>query len=314
MMKRTWLLFSVSLFLILSCKNNSRQGDRSAKYNLQLNLHDTARYYYTITNSTTTSATRNDKEIETTNRSEIGMLYEMTKDSTGNYLLKLTYDKLLITLQNQGGIQIIDAAKGADSPDPVEKVLSNIRGSSLLITMQPNGKILQVAGSKEIADKILASISTQEALVRQAIEKQISRLVGDQFVQNSVAITAQLLPDSALYIGDSWSRTTEQISDITFRADTEYTLAAVADSIAEIEMKSGIEDIVMGANSGLGAAGYMVTTDLKGKQTGTMKMDVASGMIVAGVTNTTIEGTIQVAGNEVPLTIRMKKEVAAKKI
>ncbi|MFX8696429.1 DUF6263 family protein, partial [Acinetobacter baumannii] len=79
----------------------------------------------------------------------------------------------------------------------------------------------------------------------------------------------KLLPDSAIYVGDSWSKDEVQESALPLNMHNTYTLKDVKDSVALLEMES---DINVKGTSDNNYFGMNVTQDLKGTQTGSFKI------------------------------------------
>lgn len=136
--KVCWNLYVLGCLLTFSCKNKSNHHSESdPKYQLNLNLPAGVKYFYTINNEMQTEVEYEGKKIETANKSELGLIYEISRDSAGNHLLKLTYDKFHIVLKDQNGEQEINTSNGVTSYDPVGRILNNIIGSSSMLQYHP---------------------------------------------------------------------------------------------------------------------------------------------------------------------------------
>lgn len=301
-------LYIISFICILSCKN---QPSHHTYLNRTELLQDSL-YNYQISNEVNATIQYNDKKIETNNKSDVGLTYEIIKDSSTNYLLKITYDKLHVTLKDKEGEQEYDASNGANSSDRVEKLLGRLNGSSIYVTMDKKGSILNVTGTKEISDKLLSDMQAEDEYTKKTIREQISQLVGERFVKNNLEQTFRLFPDTGMRVGDSWTQKSIQASDIPLEAVSKYTLTDVKNDIAVIESESEVTSTNNGTTGKV--MGLDVASNLKGSQTGTYKVDLKSGMLLSSESNTTLEGSIQVLGREVPLQIEMKREVQGKKI
>ncbi len=116
-------------------------------------------YYYTINTETKSVIEVNDKKVTTGNKSEIGFVYELVKDSSSNLTIKLTYNKLYIVLQKNGAEdEVIDANTPAAEQTTVEKILSTSKDKSISVILNSKGEIIKTIGSKEIPDKIMTGI------------------------------------------------------------------------------------------------------------------------------------------------------------
>ena len=141
----------------VSCSSRQNQHDPDEKkYDLKLKVPTNRKYYYTITNDVNTIAEANGEEAKSRRQSTVGLIYLVEKDSAGQYLVHITYDKLHVLLNNKDGETELDAANAGTSSNPIEKLLGTIAGNTITVKVDNNGKILHVSGSKEIMDKIIA--------------------------------------------------------------------------------------------------------------------------------------------------------------
>jgi hypothetical protein len=268
------------------------------------------KYYYTITNERKTEVEHNDKNIETSSTSEIGLTYEISKDSTGNHKLKLVYDKFHIKLKDLNGEQEINAANGANSYNPIGKILNNLVGSAVTVTLSPKGDVLSVSGTQEISAKILTGVNAEDPNVRKNIQEQISKLAGESFIKNTLQQGFTIGPDTAVQVGDSWQSKTSQEGEIKFDAVSTYTLKSVKNGMARINEESTITN--PGTTSTV--MGYEAMSNMKGKQEGYVETDMKTGMLLQSESTTSIKGTMQIMGREVPVDITFSKKMKGRKI
>jgi hypothetical protein len=303
----------LQMLLVLSCQDVAKQrGQDAEKYNFGLQLQKGSKYYYTIINETKTQLEVNDKKAETGNKAEIGLLYEVVKDSSGFVSVKLTYDKLLIVLTPaEGGEQEYDASDSIYVNDPVIKMLRAIKGSALVINLNSKGDVLNVEGSNEIYQKVMAGLNVPDDASKKQLQGQLSKLVGVNFVKGNLEQGFQLFPDTALQEGDKWNNKLIQEADIKFEGLAEYELTSVKNNTATVEEKSAIAN---DKKTSIDIMGYKVSTAMKGKQDGLYKIDTKTGMIINGESSAFMEGTMQIMGQEIPVTVKVNKKISVKKL
>lgn len=306
------LLFAVafSCLFITCCKNEVHQHTAAdKKYHFGLHLESKATYYYTISNETRTKIEYNDKQTLTTGKSDIGLIYVIQNDSAGKYSLKLTYDTFHIVSGKDDDVKEITSSAG--SYDPVEKLLAGLKGASVNITMNAQGRILGMSGSKEIADKLLAGMNAFDPQSGKMAQELVSRLAGESFVKGNVVQAFEMFPDSAVHVGDTWRRDNSSLNDLHYDAVSIYTLASVADGIARIKSASTIGT---GKEAKMNLMGYDVTSNLTGEQTGAYEVDEKTGMVLKSQVEASMKGTLQILGKEVPVKINIARKVAAGKM
>ena len=293
---------------------NSKTGDNkhSLKVNVLFHPVQGAKFYYTVTNEMNTELKVNAQKINISKKAEIGMIYEMLKDSAGNRELKVTYDKFhIVTKDKDGNTETWDAEKAEESEEQMDKVLNYIKGNSLLITVSPKGDVLNVTGTQQINDKIMSGLSTYSAGDRAKIQAQLSQLIGETFVKNNLQASFKLFPDSAIAVGSNWTRKAQPTGELTFDADNKFTLEGIADDVASVSAKAIIKNV---HSSGADMFGTGAQVDISGEQTGNFETNVKTGMLLSGKTETTLDGVVNVMNHSVPISIKTNKKISAKKM
>jgi Family of unknown function (DUF6263) len=332
-------LCMTSLCCVLSCKsggsdtdsngiksNNSSSTDSNAiavskmnnepgadnKYYSGLRLKKGDKYYYTLKASIATNLEINEKKIETNNETEVGLRYEVVNDSANTFLLKITYDKLHLHLnKTDTEDQDFDANNAAETQDPMDKLLSDIKGGSLLILLNDKGDVLRATGSQEIMDKIMKPMATESLEAKKKVGDFVTKLTGQAFINENMKDGFKILPAGGVKEGDSWNKKSTQSAELTFDVNSTYTLSSLDDGIAEITVEGAIDNL---KDAKTRFMGYDVTTNLSGSQSGKFKADISSGLVIYSKTNTSISGEIQLLQRNVPVTIKVKKEAQAKKM
>jgi len=314
----------IEMFCINSCKNgtghtkhggsgnNAGSGsDGDAKYQFGIHLSKGQKYYYNTKTTIQTTLEVNNKKTETSNQSEMGMFYEVLQDSGNIFSVKITYDKLHIVLKKTDTEdQVYDADNAAESFDQMDQLLSNIKGTSITVTLDSKGNIISTSGSKEIMNKVMGPMSSGDPQMKAKVQELVSRLTGPAFVDETLKESFKLFPDSGLYVGDSWKRQSTQSADMKFDVNSTYTLTSLDDGIAKIESEGKIANP---KNTTATFMGYNVESDLGGEQEGEFKADMESGLLLHGKTNISIKGYIRILGKNVPVKFRVKKEITAVK-
>ena len=314
--------FLVALFFCISCQNNTKYkrhgangnntGNSSdAKLQFAIHLSKGQKYYYNTKTTIQTTLEVNDKETETSNQSELGMFYEVLQDSGNIFSVKITYDKLHIVLKKTDTEdQVYDADNAAESFDQMDQLLSNIKGTSITVTLDSKGNIINTSGSKEIMNRVMASMSSGDPQMKAKVQELVSRLTGPAFIDETLKESFKIFPDSGLYVGDSWKKQSTQSADMKFDVNSTYTLTSLDDGIAKIEIEGKISNP---KNTTATFMGYNVESDLGGEQEGEFKADMESGLLLHGKTNISIKGYIRILGKNVPVKFRVKKEITAVK-
>jgi len=267
------LLMHVIFFF--SCKQQNHSPTEK-KYKLGLHIKPGSKYYYTIHNETETNLKLNDKKMENKNNSTVGLIYEMIKDTAGGFVLKIMYDSFHIVTKKGDAVTEMDAANAANSFNPVEKMLNSLKGNSIFVAINDKGRVIS----------------------------------GEGFVKNNLEQSLNIFPDSALYVGDSWTKKDTQSTELKLNLTTAYTLESVKDSIVEIKSASEINNV----NTTADLMGYSATVNFKGTEKGTIKIDLRTGLLLNQKSTINVKGTVELNATKVPVIIKMTREIVARKL
>lgn len=305
------LLYSASLCVsisLLSCKNTGPR-DASKKYHFNLNLSTGSKYYFNINTETVSKVSAMGKDVETNNQSEVGLIYEVVNSTPDSIQIKITYDQLKFSLKSKEGEKEIDAANSGHSFDNMEKQLAAVKGSSLNVTLNKKGEVLQVSGGNEITDKLIATLNATNPASQARVREQFNKFLGEDFVKNNLASQFKLFPDSAVAVGNTWKQENTLSMEIGAKASSTFTFDDLDGNIASVKSTA-----VINTDNKTTIMGNEVEANMKGSQEGQFETDTATGLLMKSETTTAIDGSMQMMGKDIPLSIKITKHIKGKKL
>jgi hypothetical protein len=325
-LRRLTFILSGSTLLALSCgtaskkdkKANLQEGSNQQQividsnddgsYRSKINFTPGSRYAYTITNESQTKLEVNGKKVDVLHKSDVGITYDIQKDSAGNYVIKLHYDK--IHLYNKTGDKEtdLDAANSAATFDPTEKMLGVLKEANILATVTSTGKVVAISGYKELGEKILSGFKDETS--RSMAEAQWEKVIGEGMVKKSIEQLFTVLPESAKNVGDTWTKNTKQKGEIDMNVTSNFKLKDIEDGIATIESEGELTS-EKGETSMMG---YSVTSNMQGDQEGEYQVETNTGMVLKNNTTSTLKGSLQMMGKEIPVSIKITLTMNGKKV
>jgi hypothetical protein len=316
LMKKNLLLFCV-LFFIISCKTGSNSDTNypgingTDEYKLSLNPATGSRYYYDITNESETKFEVEGKKVNNNSKTNVGVAYDITKDSSGNFLLNMIYDKMHLYTKSGDVETDMDADNSAFSMNPIEKMLGVLKNAKMTATVSPIGKIIFVTGYKELGDKIIEGFSNADINQKQIARSQWEQVIGEKLIKNNLDQLFKIFPDSAVHIGAKWKLNSKQGGDFSMNATTFYSLKAINSDITVIKSEG---EIVSDSTANTLLGYNNVSTNLRGSQQGEYDMETKTGMLINCKITARVEGTIQVLGREIPVVIKTSVKMNGKKV
>lgn len=310
---------SLSLLVIISCKAGQ---EITNKYNLkplsntELKLSNEAamvrKYYYTITNSTLFTTEGAEKKISNSKSSETSLIYKILPlDSMGNKNIQFTFDKIHAETKKDDEENIYDADNAAQTQDRMDLLFAAIKGSVIKARFDGKGNFISSTGTQEINAKVLAGLTTFDESEKKFVTDRLASLAGDEFAKQNFGQLNKLLPDTAVYVGSSWTVAEEIPGEISFKSNTEFVLSEVEGDLVTIKFSSIIKNGDKNSNN---IGGDYVHTDISGKQNGSMTLNLKTNMLMDYETLVKLEGEVVGLRNNAPITIVIEKKIRAKKL
>lgn len=315
-MKKSFFVYGVLIF-IASCKTQpglDREYDKfdpNKIYKLQLNPAAGSSYHYDITNESETKVEIEDKKTGNETRTTVGVTFKINKDSAGDFLLNMLYDKVHFYTKSGDTETDADAANAAATLNPVERMLGMLKEANITATVSPSGETKSISGYKELGDKIIAGFAPDDvngkAIAQQLWEKQI----GSGMVKNNIDQLFKVFPDSSVHLRDNWRITSKQEGGTGLIVKSAFTLKAINTDIAVISVQGKITGDNTGGNiMGMNSA----TASLEGEQEGEFEMETKTGMVISGRMKAKVEGSVRVMGQEVPVVFTTSVKIDGRRL
>lgn len=311
-----------ALWLVASCtvlptKDKHYTGPNEKNvYRLQFKPLTKSRYYYDITNETEMKLEFNDKKIKNTNKTDVGVIYTVGRDSSNSTLLDIRYDKIHLRTSNGDKETDLDAAS-LDSTDPVSRLLSVLKSTDIVATVSLTGELKVLRGYKEMSEKMLDMFNPSDINGKAAAQKQLDQLIGNGPIKKSMDQMFKIFPDSAVHIGDKWKLSSQPSEQFNVIVQSIYTLDDVSDGIANVssdgDFSSDGTELLSSGSTSLGGS-RETKANLKGKQHGSYEIDANSGIVLTSKMTVDIEGTIQTLGREIPIEIHTTLQLKGKRL
>src|SRR5882724_6441270 len=214
-------IFSL-VVLAVSCKTGPNSDKQYAGINgtnvfqLRLNPAESSQYHYDISSQTEIHLEVDDKKVDNINKTDVGANYDIGKDSAGNYLLNIKYDKIHLYTKNGENEKDIDADNSGFSMDPVEKMLGVLKDAKIVAIVNTVGESKSVTGYKELGEKIIEGMNAKDMNEKNLMQSQWDKAIGEGIVKKNVDQLFKMFPDSAVHVGDKWKLNSTEEGDFKF--------------------------------------------------------------------------------------------------
>lgn len=280
--------------VIPSCKS----GSSSEGIDLKLNFKVGDKYLYTTQINQNIGLMQG---ISMNQNMVMEMLYGCKADNAGTKDLEITYDHIEISMTSPMGEMKYDSKapkQGANGMNMMDSLI----GKSFILSVAPNGEILKVSG----LDAIIASFSTNNPTEQESVKSQLSDTAIRMMMQNSF----DMYPGHKVKVGDTWNKKQQMtVSGININMENTYTLKSVEDGKATLTVSSDLNL----PQTNMGTDSLQTQMELKGKQDGTIELDIATGQVINSKIISDIKGKMVMQNAPEDINIKSTISVTSKK-
>lgn len=312
-MKVKRFVFIALLFIANSCHvsgSKNRSDAHFREYNFSLNPVVGSGYQYTISKETEIKVKVNDQKVDNKNRVNAVLSLVFAKDSVGNTVVTIQYNNIHIYKNSNGTQTELDADNGANPFNPVEKMLHALRTIKITAVVDATRNIQSISGYEGIESEIMNEASSQDRKTEQLIKQRLDQLIRKDLIGSSINQLFKLSFPDNLQVGDQWQDTSFHSDDLDLKATTIYTLESVDNNIATLKCDGNIS----GKNSKMNFMTTVVVANLQGREKGTYKVNIQTGMLLDDAISIRLGGTISVLDRKIPISIEKKITVHGDKI
>lgn len=293
------VLYAFILLVAVSCSSKS--------VDLKLNLEKGKKYYYTFSNEQNIRQEMMGDTIKFKQSITWGYEMEVLDVKDGIMTVKTTYDHIKMANDNQMVSLSYDSKEPLDSTNMFAFVMSLFLKKSFTMDLDSEGKVSNVQGFDEIFSTIITELGEGGEMIAQNLRSQFS----EESVAENLEQGFKIFPGKTIKTGETWTSTNNVTGPIFMDIENTYTLKSVKKGSANVELTSTIKENA--ENPGIASLpGAEITID--GTQTGTMEIDVETGLIKKSKISQKIEQKISAQGMEIPIHVESELEISVKKL
>lgn len=191
-------------------------------------------------------------------------------------IVTMTYDRFKFNTDVAGMSINIDSdtpMQVGDTADDKQKALgmmnnmfSGIKGKQFTMKINSEGKVLEVAGIKEMMQSLVDSMNIGDEAKKQFSES-FTKQLNDETVKSQFERILYIFPNKEVKVGDSWQKNTSLGGDMPAKYNSTYTVTDIEGDMVTLEEKSIIESTEE-------------KMKMTGKVDGTLVVDSRTGLVV----------------------------------
>jgi hypothetical protein len=218
-------------------------------------------------------------------------------DKDSNYLMETTYKSMNYKMNAQG--QDIEFGTETIAKDStMNKVFNAFKGKSFTITFNKYGKIIDVHGIDSIMTTFFNDNYYTDSTKINEIKELFGKNFGEESIINNFSSFFGYFPEKEVSIGEKWKNNTTIKTMFALNIDNEYQLIDNKNDLYNIGIQSNIK--TDSKNSTMDVQGMQMKFEMKGTQTGYIKLDQKTGWIKESEIKQKIVGDARMSKSEIP--------------
>ena len=170
-------------------------GGEDMVYELRLSPEMGAEYHYDINNETDYKIEVEEKKVENLNKTSVGIDYSVNKDSAGDFLFSVGYNKVHLYSKNGDKETERDADNAANSIDPAEKMLGFLKQEKFTTVISPKGEMKSNKGYDDLKTKVMTEFGPENPQARKIVADEWDRQVRDGLLKRNMDEFFKIFPE-----------------------------------------------------------------------------------------------------------------------
>jgi hypothetical protein len=239
----------------------------------------------------------------------IGLGYTFTTENVaadGTATIKVSYDAVSYKQAGQLGSVEYDSANPPAQVPQSARSFAALAGQSFTMQITPTGRVTQIEGLDQMVDSILQKREIPEGPNKAMQEKAIRHQFSEEALKENMESMLAIYPERPVKPGEQWTRKASISKGLPMVMDNTFTLKEVGGDVATLDVKSKLTS--NSEATPIDSGPRKLTYSLSGEQTGTMKVDRATGWMKSAEMQQKVSGemTTDAGGGRVaksPITI-----------
>lgn len=216
----------------------------------------------------------------------------------GTAVVGLTWESARLALDGpELGHLEYDSDRRDEGVPPFALGLDAMLGERMRLTITPTGEIVST-DVERLIDRVLARLALPPGERSDAIRGGLRHRFGDDAVREMLQATVSIYPDGPVVVGDRWRRDLTVTRGYPHTQRNTYELTGVSDELLTVRVRSKLESL---PDARLPGSGPVTTAvDVRGTQTGVLRLDRATGMVLVAELQQRLRGDVvlTMAGTE----------------
>jgi len=217
--------------------------------------------------------------------------------------IEVTYKRIFMKSKGMGNLLEMDSD---DADTTKENSFRGLKGATFHMVMLPDGSIRSLTGIDQMVTKMVSKMKADSAKAAN-IKASLSQQFNAEGMKQTMESSLKIYPNKSVKIGDSWTVDTKMQLTMPVETITKYTLKAVKDNIAYLNINGTL--ISKGSFQSMG---NKIDTDLTGTNVGDAELDLKTGLILKSHLRMELSGKMQIGGQNIDFELQGINKIVGK--
>ena len=284
------VLAFAALSLFTACKNS---------YDFKFQPRAGSKYEVRMTTNSLTGQEMMGQKMEVKSLTEMVMLYDIQSAASDTAkTIKVTF-KSLKSKQSANGQETVTDTNNPDTSNAVTKMMHAMMGSEFVVTMNSEGEVREVKGMNGLLPRIIAASNNTDEVTKEQMVAGMKNFMSDEILKNMMEQSFKIFPGNKVKTGDSWRKMMVIAKPMPMNIDSKFTLKDADGKLAKVNVAS----VITPGQGGMEMMGMKIETEMSGTQSGSMDIDMETGMTISSDITQKVGGKMKAMGQEIPMTI-----------
>jgi hypothetical protein len=280
------------LVFILSCAGS---GEKNDAITLAFKFKAGEKYLYLLDSKQIIEQDMLGRPSEIRQNMQLQSSYSVAGGDGANKKLTAVFDRFYIRSVSNGMTMEYDSADSLKQPKELSHIAALVH-QPFTVIVNSKGHILNV-------DKPNVAAQTEDDSLNMAASK-----LTDSSMRNMIEQSLNIYPDKPVRLGESWQRKyLTNMGFIDMEVTNDYKLVSVDNGIAHLETKATIRTIPSTTPNE-----QHMEMEMSGTQSGTMDIDINTGLIQDSELVQQVSGKMKIPGAEIPMKLHSDTRIIGK--
>jgi hypothetical protein len=247
-----------------------------------------------LTTDQTTSQTLMGQEQTAHQVMTMGVRYDVEDaGGEGQTRIHISYESVRLQVNTPMGGFTYDSSDTAAAVPAEAEVFAALVGRGYTVVMAPDGSNRHVEGWDSLMDSMLGAMSLPPGVTEEDLRSTLEDTFGDDFMSNIMRAAVTTVPPKLGAVGDTWTCTNSVKGSFPLTQRATWTLRSRKDGVGTMDVTS---EVVSDSTSSRSVGAMSVRYAVKGRNTGTVEVEEATGWIVRSRIESELSGNATMEG------------------